>query len=171
MIIHDHSMDYPNSGSLEVALTRYYKRLQRIKKYDRPLSLISVVVDIAYRNPRTYAISSAILSKLLSFLETECEKRKVVENIWKKFGQIPNTGQMDLWLQRISRSFAFDTEFDEPLCKLVRQESVDIWNNDWLAFQDLIGAMDSYKIVQWTKLDEMPPVVSDDEVNLFKSSY
>ena len=78
---------------------------------------------------------------------------------------------MDLWLQRISRSFASDTEFDEPLCKLVRQESADIWNNDWLAFQDLLGAMDSYKIVQWTKLDEMSPVVSYDEVNLFKSSY
>ena len=37
LIIHDHSMEYPNSGSLEAALDRYYKRLRKTKKYNRPL--------------------------------------------------------------------------------------------------------------------------------------
>ena len=46
----------------------YYKRLD-MEEYDFPLPLIAIVVDIAYRNPRTYARAAAILSKLIKFLE------------------------------------------------------------------------------------------------------
>ena len=109
LIIHDHSMEYPNSGSLNVALHRYYKRLQKTQKYDHTLPLLSIVVDIAYRNPRTYPIASAILSKLISLFKGEGEKRETIEKIRKKFRQLPNTGQLDIWLQRISLSFAPET--------------------------------------------------------------
>ena len=171
LIIYDHSMDHPNSGSLEVGLNGYYKRLRRIKKIDRPFPLISIVVDIAYRNPRTYPISSAILSKLLSFLKTDCDKQKVINKIRSKFFQIPNTGHLDIWLQRISHSFAPGTEFDEPLCKLVGQENEGIWNSDWVSSKDLLMAIDANKIVHRTKFNEMSPIVPTEEVDLFMSNY
>ena len=171
LIIHDHSMKYPNSGSLEAVLDRYYKRLLKTKEYDRPLPLIGIVADIAYKNPRTYAIASAILSKLISLLNTECDKRDVIKKISGKFSQIPNTGQMDIWLQRISHSIAPDTVFDEPLCKLVRQEKAQIWCNSWISSKDLLGAIDAHGIVDRTKLDDMPPIVSEEEVSLFRSYY
>ena len=171
LIIYDHSMEHPNSGSLEVGLNGYYKRLRRIKKIDRPLPLISIVVDIAYRNPRTYAISSAILSKLLSFLKTDCEKQNVIDKIRSKFFQIPNTGHLDIWLQRISHSFAPGTHFDEPLCKLVCQENEGIWNSDWVSSKDLLVAINANKIVHRTKFDEMSPIVSVAEIDLFESNY
>ena len=171
LIIHDHSMKYPNSGSLDIALNRYYKRILKTNEYDCPLPLISIVTDIAYRNPRTYAIASAILSKLISLLNTECEKLDVIEKIQRKFSQLPNTGQMDIWLQRISHSIAPDTVFDEPLCKLVRQEKAQIWCNSWICSKDLLEAIDAHGIVAWTKLDDMPPIVSEEEVSLFRSYY
>lgn len=101
-IIHNHSFEHPNSGSLVVALDNYYKRVAVIESCDQALPLISITVDIAYRNPRTYAICAALLSKLISFLKTTDEKRLVVQKAKKKFSQIPNTGHMQLWLQRIS---------------------------------------------------------------------
>ena len=171
LIIYDHGMKYPNSGSLEIALNSYYKRLRGIKKYERPLPLISIVVDIAYRNPRTYPITSAILSKLFSFLETSGEKQTVIEKIKRKFSQLPNTGHMEIWLQRISHSFAPHTDFNEPLCKLVCQEGDRIWNSDWISYKDLRLAIDAKKIVHQGKLDEMSPVVSVEEVELFRSNY
>jgi hypothetical protein len=71
LIIHNHSMNYPNSGSLIKALDKYHKRLSSINKHShilpRVLSLISIVVDIAFNNPRTYPICAAILSKPLDF--------------------------------------------------------------------------------------------------------
>ncbi len=171
LIIHDHSMDYPNSGSLDVALNRYYKRLSKTTEYDRPLPLIAIAVDIAYKNPRTYPISSTILSKLISLIKTEGEKQDIVEKIRRNFRQLPSTGHMDIWLHRISRSFAPNTEFDEPLCKLVNQDSTHIWNSDWISSPTLRKAIEASKIVNQKTLEEMSPIVSDEEVDLFKSDY
>ena len=67
LIIHNHSIQHLHAGSVEIAMGYFYKRLAKSKKDVLPLPLISIVVDIAYRNPRTYAISAAILSKLGQF--------------------------------------------------------------------------------------------------------
>ena len=171
LIIHNHSMEHPNSGSLEVALTGYFKRLRGIKECERPLPLIGIVVDIAYRNPRTYPISFAILSQLFSFLDTEDDKKEVVRKIRRKFSQLPNTGHMEIWLQRLSYKFAPDTDFDEPLCKLASNYNEQIWNNGWISSTDLLKAINVNKIVHKGKLKEMTPVVSVEEVELFKSDY
>ena len=171
LIIYDHSMKYPNSGRLDISLRRYRKRLRKIKEYDRPLALISIVVDIAYRNPRTYPISFAILSNLIDFLKTDDEKRGVVEKIRNKFCQLPNTGHIDIWLQRISHSFAPEIEFDEPLCKLVYQESISIWNNGWISSPSLKDVIKASRVVNREILEKMSPIISDEEVDLFKPNY
>jgi hypothetical protein len=49
LIIYDHSRNYPNSGSLVVALNNYYQRISNIKKYSQTLPLISIVVAIAFQ--------------------------------------------------------------------------------------------------------------------------
>ena len=171
LIIHDHSMRHPNSGTLDIALNRFYRRLRKVSAHSRPMPLISIVADIAYQNPRTYPISTAILSKLLSFLKSKRKKKKVIEKIRQRFSQIPNTGHMDIWLQRISYQFAPRTDYDEPLCRLVRKKSVEIWNNDWISSKDLLKEIKAEKIIDWIRLKNMPPIVSVDEVELFKSQY
>ena len=172
LIIHHHSMEHPNAGSVNVAMQDYYKKLLN-GKCDSPLPLIGILVDIAYRNPRTYPISAAILSKLVNFLETTSEKQKIVERIRRKFSQIPNTGHMQIWLQRISFPFDSDIDFCEPLCQLVRQENsqMQIWNNEWISSKDIRNAIDLNKLVDSEKLASMDPVVPIKEVELFTSAY
>lgn len=172
LIIHDHSMEHPDSGSLCDALDKYRKRLRRkTPEDDQILSLISIVVDIAYKNPRTYPISSAILSELIDLLETDEEKRDIVEKTRRKFHKLPKTGYMDIWLQRISHKFAPDIEFKEPLCRLVGKKATQIWDNSWISSRDLKEAIEARKIVHWKTLEDMPPIVTDEEVELFSSSY
>ncbi len=62
--------------------------------------LISIVVDIAYHNPRTYPISIAILSKLFNLLDNIETIKDIVKKVINKFDNIPNTGHMQIWLQR-----------------------------------------------------------------------
>lgn len=171
LIIHDHSMDHPNSGSLEVAMLDYRKRLASIGKWDSALPLISIVVDVAYRNPRTYAVSASILSKLLCLLQTDHEKQEVINKINKRFSQIPNTGHMQVWLQRISLSFYPEMAFDEPLCRLVRQDQqvVELWNNDWISSAFLLAEIDPDKVVDRRTVNTIPPVVPANEIELFVS--
>jgi len=167
LIIHSHSLEYQNAGSLVVALNTFHQRILRLEKYDQVKPLICVVVDIAYHNPRTYPLCAAILSKLVSLLETIDERKSVVEMTKKKFRLIPNTGHMDLWLQRISLPFDPTIDFDEPLCRLVRGESETIWNCDWIRPGVLLNAVDAKKIINQNTLTTLNAIVSASEVAVF----
>jgi RNA-directed DNA polymerase len=167
LVIHEHAARFPNAGSLVKPLQAFHARIAGLDKCNSPLPLISIVVDIAYRNPRTYALCCAILSKLISFLKTTEEKQSVIEKARQKFSQIPNTGHMQIWLQRVSLPFAPGMDFDEPLCRLVRGEKEAIWNNEWVSSGDLKKALDATQIVEAEKLKELEPVVPKAEVALF----
>ena len=167
----DHSTRYPNSGSVEVALERYHELLCKTEELDRPLPLISIVVDIAYRNPRTYPIVSAILSKILSVIGGLEKKEEIIQQIKDKFRKVPNTGQLDIWLQRICYPIAPHTVFDEPLCQLVNDQDLKIWNSDWISSPSLCEVIIDHKIIDKDELSNMGPVVSSDEVALFVTIY
>ncbi len=170
LIVHDHAIDFPNSGSLVVALSDYHKRVSRISKLpESPMPLIAIVVDLAYRNPRTYAISSAILSKLLSFIESKDERLSITNRIRKKFSYIPNTGHMQIWLQRVTLPLGGRVAYDEAVCSLVAGNAVQLWNSDWISSSDLTAALDARKIVDIKTRDEVTSVIPLSEVELFIS--
>lgn len=121
LIIYNLSQQFPNSGSLVMALTDYHKRISNLTKTKGDLlPLISIITDIAYHNPRTYAISSAILSLFIHLIESNDEKQSLVDKIIKRFEKIPNTGHLLIWLQRITIKFNKEYEYKEPLCQLVK---------------------------------------------------
>ncbi|MFZ2542493.1 MAG: RNA-directed DNA polymerase [Gallionella sp.] len=168
LLIHNHAKQFPNSGSLDVALDKYLKRIFKLDSLtEQPLPLIGIIVDIAYRNPRTYSKCASILSKLLSFVATLEEKRTIIEKIRQRFSLIPNTGHMQIWLQRVTLKFSNEINFDEPICKLVAGENARIWNNDWISSKKLKDAVDARKIVDKEKLVKITPVISPQEVELF----
>lgn len=168
-IVHDHAHAYPNAGSLVVALTDFHKRLASQKVLSQVMPLIAIVVDIAYRNPRTYAICAAILSKLTSHLESADEKRNVIEKIKARFEQIPNTGHMQIWIQRVTHPLSQDIFYEEPICKLVAGNALALWNCDWISNPKLKGAISKADIVNREKLAHMEPVIPVDEIELFLS--
>lgn len=167
LIIHNHSIEYPNSGSVERALSDYYRRLVRRKTINDPMPLISIVVDIAFRSPRTYPICSAILSKLLKYIRGKNQQKDIVEKILKRFFQIPNTGHMDIWLQRISKPYDLDVKFREPLCQLVDGHDIPIWNNDWISSRMLKNALASKQIINKSLAKKIKPIIPIREVELF----
>lgn len=170
LIIHEHAARFPNSGSVVTALTDYYTRILDYKNISESLMpLISIVVDIAYHNPRTYPIVSAILSKLISLLDNEEIKNDVVGKVKKRFNQLPNIGHMQIWLQRVSQPFAKSFAYDEQLCKLVSGEPQVIWNVDWISSKKLKGLIDPHKIINKKKIDNLLPVIPLQEVALFVS--
>ena len=172
LVIHDHSIKHSNAGSLQVALNEFYKCILKSKECGSPLPLISIVADIAYHNPKSYPICTAILSKLISFLGDKQQlKQEIIEKIQNKFSQIPNTGYMQIWLQRISLEFFPEKDFDEPLCKFVHQKEGTIWNNEWVKHTKLQEAIDAREIVDSERLAELSPIVPMEEVELFTAVY
>ncbi len=171
LIIHDHGMKHPNSGSVRRALSEFDRRLERETKSDFPLPLISIVVDIAIRSPSAYPEAAAILSKLIEFIDDRGKERAIAVKVRDRFLALPHTGHMEMWLQRSSIKFAPDIEFAEPLCRLVCQESVPIWNDDWIDLKTLKTVVDPAKIIDRKRLEEVGRVIRNEEIRLFDVTY
>lgn len=145
---------------------------KRFKENENIVVLLSIIVDIAFLNPKSYAISSAIISQLIEYIE-EDKRRDLIKKMVKKFSSIPNTGHMQIWLQRAIRQLQEDFttslyDFDESICKLVDGEDIELWNNIWLQ-DEAKKIFDDNSIVDKEIIDNLPFVIKWDEVALFSS--
>jgi len=168
LVIHSLSQKYPNSGSLDIALNDFMKRINKLNKtQDNIVVLVSILTDIALKNPRTYPISSAILSELINLFRVFSKKICIIKKIKKRFEKIPNTGHLELWLQRITYKLDDQIKYNENLCKIVAGQKANIWNSDWLKheFKSIINPK---KVINKRVLDKIAPVIEIDEVELFK---
>jgi RNA-directed DNA polymerase len=167
-LIHSLAKKYPNSGSLVKAMNIFFKRIEYTDRTKRNTKvLISIVVDIAYRSPRVYPIAAAILSKLFLSLK-EIELTEIINLIINKFEKIPNTGHLEIWLQRVIFTHDKEKYFKEKLCQKLNDSSISIWNSEWLN-DDLKNLIDRYEIIDKDILHKMDAVISLKEVQLFDS--
>ena len=169
LVIHAHGHDFPNSGSLTVALTHFHERLNQMQRISNPLALISIATDIAYHSPKAFPVCSAIISRLLSALASKAARVDAIQKIHAKLSQLPNTGHMEVWLQRISHSFVPNLGYKEALCRVVKGDSVVLWNNDWITSAKLKAAIDPSKVVNKAKLRSLKAIVRPKEIELFAS--
>ncbi len=168
LLLHELSQKYPNSGSLNRALNEFYYRIENIKEINQNIPvLVSILIDIAYKNPRTYPISSAILSKLISLINRK-SRDEILKSITKRFDKLPNTGHIQIWLQRVIIKLDRLRSFIEPLCNRVNDPSVIIWNSDWLE-DNLKTKIDSAQIINEDLINDIPEIISSKEVELFES--
>lgn len=168
LIIHNHSKEFSNSGSLIVALSDFYKRLRMKKKVkESAMPMISIVVDIAFHNPKTYPITSAILSKLIALLDSDDDRRNICKKIERKFKKIPNTGYMHVWLQRFSMFFVENLELNESLSRLVSNSEIKLWNNSWISNKELKNLLDKSEIVDHGIKKGLKSVIEFNEIELF----
>jgi RNA-directed DNA polymerase len=168
LLIHDFSCKHPNSGSLSKALDRFFVRINKLKNHrDDTLVLISIIVDIMFKNPRIYPIGSAILSKLLSLIDSDEEKAKILNTIIDKFKLLPNIGYLEIWIQRIVLKTSHAIPFNESICKNLTDSTVSLWNSDWLNNNKLKQIIANYSIVERKVIEEMEEVIEEEEVRLF----
>lgn len=166
LIIHEFSRKYPNSGSLIIALQDLYARFPKAIPTKDVMPLISIIVDIAYNSPKLYPDCAAILSFLISQFKSKSKKLGVIKKISMRFEQIPNTGHLQIWLQRISLRFTKKPHFDELLCAKLANQDIIVWNSDWLEtpFKEMV---DKYAIIDQKLIDKLPEIIEKAEVDLF----
>lgn len=171
LLVRELGLRFPNSGSLVTALTRFREGIERRDEKPRDSSvLIPVAVDIMYHNPRAYPHIASILSKLLSFDDSPVVA-DYLQRIRAKFSDVPNTGFLDIWMQRVALGYSIDSNYGESLCNAVSGCQVEIWNGDWLS-ADVKGMFqDGASIVDWGVLARLGPVITVAETQLFASLY
>lgn len=126
--------------------------------------IISIVIDIMLKNPRTYSIGMAILSKLFQFTP-EKKKYQIIEKIVTRFSTIPNTDYLNIWLQRITILDKKEKEYSTLLCKKMYMDN-EIWNSEWLNFK-----LDESLIINKDKLSKISNIISEEVVDKFFVDY
>lgn len=165
------SQSFPNSGQLLVSLNNFYNKIVNLPKKEIKANiqvLISIITDIGYKNPRTYPIVAAILSKLVD-LVPKGMRSIVLKKILLKYKKLPNTGIMQIWLQRMTTKFSGQFEYSEKLCKKVSSNNIILWNSDWLNLK-IKKIINSYNLVDLNIINDLKVVISQEEVELFKLS-
>jgi hypothetical protein len=177
--IYQLSKKYPNAGLIKRELSSYYDTISRLKSKEYENVdfevLISIFAMIARTSPGTINWASAIISQLLSKIVTKNERERLVRDIHKKFESIPNTGIIDIWLQRISIVPGIDINYKDPLTEaaLLKIKVSKLWECSWLN-ADVIKVLDSMNISNLKEeidANNIPPIVSRKEVELFKQNY
>ncbi len=160
--IRNFSLIYPNSGSLLKLLTEVYEQqIKPLKKKPKNVEqIISILVDIMYRNPKTYNLCVLILSVIFSFLG-KTTINKYINLISKKFKNLPNTNYIDIWLQRLTIANDIARKYSCTLCQKIYSE-VKIWNSDWLNLK-----IDESLIINNEIIQSISPIMQEEEVNPF----
>ncbi|MDI9365241.1 MAG: hypothetical protein QM541_09840, partial [Flavobacterium sp.] len=149
----------------------FYTRIKNLTELrENAQVLISILVDIMYKNPRVYPIASAILSKLLSIINDTASRDRILQAISKKFDKIPNTGHLKIWLQRLTIKLDRQRVYDENLCRKVNDQAIQIWNSDWLN-NELQTLLAITPIIDEQIIQDIDTVINTNEVELFKSGY
>lgn len=129
------SKRYPNSGSINKALTAFARRLDEQNKVtESVLPLISIAADIVANNPRAIPSGVGVLSKLLIKSDTaDISAVDLVEQLTVKLENTPNLNYLDVWLQRLAIQAHSSQAFSEGLCKAVIDSQFEIWDSSFFS--------------------------------------
>jgi len=167
--IHKFSREFPNSGTLTKLLTIFSSRLKKnLKKVTNAEVLIAIFTDVALYSPRTYKNIIQIISQVIPLFHTTKAREDIIKSVYDKFQLIPNIGELQVWLQRLTYQMPDVIQFSEPICKIVAKESnIKLWNNDWVSnvYESDFPYSEIY--TDWL-VTSFTPIIDIDEVSLFK---
>lgn len=162
--LHLLSDQFPNSGTLDNQMREFLRVVQTSERKDPNIhTLISLVVEIAYRNPRVSPTAIAILTFLLNQIEDEQERKITIGRIKNKFEQIPNSGLLKVWLQRLYLKIDDTIEYEETLCQKVLNSDTKVWNTDWLN-ANLKRIIDNTAVVDYACIEALEEVTTEEEI-------
>lgn len=168
--LHSFGQRFPNSGALRRLVSEFHEKVsEQSEKPDDLEVLVAIAADIGFVSPVTFPVIAGILSHLISLAPEE--KVRVWTKVRKKMGRVPHNGYLEIWLQRVTQPKAVGLEFisDEPICRIVNGERVNLWENEWISSGELMNALTVSKIVVDSVAD-MEEVVQPSEVALFKEN-
>ena len=167
--LHSFGQRFPNSGALRRLVGEFHTNISNQKETPDDLEVqVAIATDIGFVSPSTFPAVAGILSHLISLASTE-EKPRLWNKVRNKMKRVPYNGYLEIWLQRVIQPRVIGIPFasGEPICKIVNGESLDLWENGWIASNGLKDALSTSKIIV-KSVSDTEEVIQPEEVELFK---
>lgn len=190
---------YPNSGSIKTMLSDIDKRIgewlkpqtrevttinledtnntieKKTETYQRKLvggsarAMSAVCVQIALENVGCCHYALRVLSRMVDSLEDEQEKSDIIDKVYTKLCNQPNSDYNQLWLQNIT--YLNDKKknaspYNIRLCKVVMGENVELWNNSWLK-KELTKKYKKKSVIRNEVLKKITPIITFRETRAY----
>jgi hypothetical protein len=165
--LHSFGQKFPNSGALRRLVSDFKNNMS--KQHEKPEDLevqVAIATDIGFVSPSTFPAIADILSRLIN-LAPGSERLVLCSKVREKMKHVPYNGYSEMWLQRILHPLGVPFETEDSLCKIVNGEKLDLWENKWIAGQDLRKALLPSKIVNFDLLASLSPVMDPEETTIF----
>ena len=193
---------YPDSGSIKTMLSDIDKRIEdwlkpqtrevetinlemlnntiekKTETYQRKLvggsvrAMSAVCVQIALENVGCCHYALRVLSRMVDSLKDEREKWDIIDKVYAKLCNQPNSDYNQLWLQNIT--YQNDKKkgtspYNIRLCQLVANKNIEpLWNNQWLE-QSLHSSLPYDSIVNREILKKITSVITFREIRAYET--
>lgn len=133
-------------------------------------ALSAVCTQIALENVGCAHYALRIISRMIDSLEDMDEKRSIIDLVYHKLCNQPNSSYNQLWLQNMT--YTQDKKqgtspYTLRLCQLVAGKAVEpLWNNDWLK-PELITNIPYDSVVDGETLKKVTPVITFRETRIY----
>lgn len=190
---------YPDSGSIKIMLSDIDKRMEDwLKPYEEEVTTIPILEDgepktekitkqrrlvggsiramsavcaqIALENVDCCHYALRVLSRMVDSLKDEKEKSTIINLVYSKLCNQPNSDYNQLWLQNIT--YQQDKKkgtspYKMRLCRVVAgDKDVELWNNEWVK-PKLQSCLNINSIVNTETLKKVTPVIMFRETRMY----
>ena len=190
---------YPDSGSIKTMLSDIDKRMEDwLKPYEEEVTTIPILEDdepktekitkqrrlvggsvramsavcaqIALENVGCCHYALRVLSRMVDSLKDEKEKSAIINLVYSKLCNQPNSDYNQLWLQNIT--YQQDKKngkspYKMCLCRVVAgDKNVELWNNKWVKPKLQFG-LHMNSIVDEETLKKVTPVITFKETRMY----
>ena len=153
-----------------------------LKTYKRPKyipggsvrAMSAICIQIALENVGCVHYALRIISRMIDSLKDMKEKRSIIDLVYNKLCNQPNSDYNQLWLQNMT--YTQDKEngtspYSLRLCQLVAGKKVQpLWNNEWLN-SELAENLPYDCIVNKETLKKVTPVITFRETRAYYDAY
>ena len=194
---------YPDSGSIKTMLSDIDKRMEDwLKPYEEEVTTIPLVeggepttekitkqrrlvggsvramsaicTQIALENVGCCHYALRVLSRMVDSLKDENEKSAIINLVYSRLCNQPNSDYNQLWLQNIT--YQQDKKngispYSLRLCQLVAGKEIEpLWNNEWLK-TELTTNIRYDSVINGDTLKKVTPVITFRERRAYDSQY
>ena len=183
--------EYPDSGSVKTMLSDIDKRIedwlnpkeeQEGKDPKKPnyipggsvRAMSAICTQIALENVGCRHYPLRVISRMIDSLKDMKEKQSIIDLVYHKLCDQPNSDYNQLWLQNMT--YTQDKKhgtspYTLRLCQLVAGKVVaPLWNNDWLK-PELATSLPYDSVVDGETLKKVTPVITFRETRRYEELY
>lgn len=155
--------EHPNSGSLIKALNAFMDRIQCMKQLPKDYrQILGILINIIVSSPKSVPVGMAIISNILMLLDEDVDEIKdIIEKIIQRINNMPNSGFIEIWLQRLSILVDKTLEYSDELCKKIYCDN-HIWQSNW--FDD---DFNEETIINEDYINNMEMKIDREDVDIF----